>query len=191
MVRIRKRRDNTLIDAIEAISPLPFSGSVWRVTREGRDPTQCSRSGGRWDDGTFDVLYTSAERLGAISEMKFHIMRGQPVIPSRVAYKLYEIDVALDRTLQLLDLAALKSIGLDITRYGQLSYDDKGAEYPRSQDIAEVAHFLDYDGLVVPCARYDCSNVVVFCDRVLPETLTVTADHGPVNLARELTRELK
>lgn len=79
MGRTRKRRDSTLIDAIEAIAPLPFSGPVWRVTREGRDPTRCSGSGGRWDDGAFDVLYTSAERLGAISEMKFHIERGQPV----------------------------------------------------------------------------------------------------------------
>lgn len=181
MVRTRKRRDNTLIDAIEATDPLPFSGSVWRVTREGRDPTQCSRSGGRWDDGTFDVLYTSAERFGAISEMKFHIMRGQPVIPSRVTYKLFEIDVALERSLQLLDLAALESIGLDIARYGQLSYENKEAEYPRAQEIAEVAHFLDYDGLVVPCARYECSNVVVFCDHVRPEVLTMTVDHGPVD----------
>lgn len=181
MVRTRKRRDNNLIDAVEAIDPLPYTGSVWRVTREGRDPTQCSRSGGRWDDGTFDVLYTSAERLGAISEMKFHIMRGQPVVPSRVTYKLYEIDVVLGRTLRLLDLAALETIGLDISRYGQLSYEDKDAEYPRSQDIGEVAHFLDYDGLVVPCARYVCQNVVVFCDRVPPDALSVNKDHGMVD----------
>lgn len=181
MVRNRKRRDNNLIDAIEAIDPLAFSGPVWRVTREGRDPTQCSRSGGRWDDGTFDVLYTSAERVGAISEMKFHIMRGQPVIPSLVTYKLFEIDVALERSLQLLDMTKLEAIGLDISRYGQLSYEDKDAEYPRSQDIAEVAHFLDYDGLVVPCARYECSNAIVFCDRVALDALSMAKDHGTVD----------
>lgn len=181
MIRTRKRRDNNLIDAIEAINPEPFSGNVWRVTREGRDPTQCSRSGGRWDDGTFDVLYTSANRLGALSEMKFHIMRGQPVMPSKVRYKLYEIEVSLRDSLRLLDLVALKEVGLDISRYGQLSYEDKDVEYPRSQDIAEVAHFLDYDGLVVPCARYDCKNIVVFCDRVTPDALSIVKDHGEVD----------
>ena len=84
MIRTQKRCDNTLIDAIEKIDPLSFSGTVWRVTREGRDSTQGSRSGSRWDDGSFDVLYTSSERADAISEIKFHIMRRQPVISSLV-----------------------------------------------------------------------------------------------------------
>lgn len=181
MVRTRKRRDNQLIDAIEAIEPLTYSGHVWRVVREGRDPTRCSASGGRWDDGTFDVLYTSEARAGAISEMKFHLMRGQPVMPSLVTYRLYELEVKLGRALKLLDLATLSMIGLDINRYGQLSYEERGAEYPRSQDIGEVAHFLDYDGLVVPSARYECLNVVVFCDRVPPEALIVRMDHGRID----------
>jgi RES domain-containing protein len=181
MVRVRKRRDNKLIDAIEAIDPIPYSGPAWRVVREGRDPTQCSRSGGRWDDGTFDVLYTSESRLDAISEMRFHLMRGQPIVPSQVSYKLYEIEVAMDRALKLLDLEALAQVGLDTSRFGQLSYEEKDAEYPRTQDIGEVVHFLDFDGLVVPSARYDGLNVVVFCDRVLPEALNKKTDHGAVN----------
>lgn len=177
----RKRRDNRLIDAIEAINPVQYSGTVWRVVRQGREPTQCSRSGGRWDDGTFDVLYTSEKRDGALAEMRFHLMRGQPVMPSRVAYNLYEIDLALQRALKMLDLAALQAAGLDTSRYGQLSYEGKDAEYPRSQDIAEAAHFLDYDGLIVPSARFDCLNVVAFCDRVTPDALIVKRDYGQVD----------
>ena len=177
----RKRRDSALIDAIEAIAPAVYSGTVWRIARQGRDPTQCSRSGGRWDDGTFDVLYTSQQREGALAEMRFHLMRGQPVMPSRVRYNLFEIDLALDRALRLLDLAALQKVGLDTARYGQLSYEEKHAEYPRSQDIGEAAHFLDYDGLIVPSARHDCLNVVAFCDRIPPEKILVSADHGEVD----------
>jgi len=177
----RKRRDNRLIDAIEAITPVAYSGVVWRVVRQGRDPTQCSRSGGRWDDGTFDVLYTSQRREGALAEMRFHLMRGQPVMPSRVRYSLFEIDLSLQRALKLLDLAALQRIGLDTARYGQLSYEEKHAEYPRSQDIGEAAHFLDYDGLVVPSARHDCLNVVAFCDRIPPAALMTRTDHGEID----------
>ncbi|MES0066058.1 RES family NAD+ phosphorylase [Mesorhizobium sp. M0074] len=176
----RKRRDSRLIDAIEAIVPVEYSGTVWRVVRQGRSLIQCSSSGGRWDDGTFDVLYTSQEREGALSEMRFHLTRGQPVIPSRVRYNLFEIDLALDRTLRLLDLAALQTLGLDTSRYGQLSYQEKHAEYPRSQDIGEAAHFLDYDGLIVPSARYDCLNVVAFCDRLPAGAMTIRTDHGEI-----------
>ena len=181
MARDRKRRDNALIDAIENIAPIEFSGTVWRVVRAGRDPTRCSSSGGRWDDGSFDVLYTSMERQGALAEMRFHLMRGQPVIPSLVSYKLYELVLNLGRALKLLDLTALASVGLDVARFGQLAYNEKHVEYPRSQDIGEVAHFLDYAGLVVPSARHDCLNVVAFCDRLLPTAISVRADHGVID----------
>lgn len=177
----RKRRDSALIDAIEAVSPVHYSGVVWRVTRTGRNPVQCSRSGGRWDDGTFDVLYTSEKREGALAEMKFHLIRGQPVMPSQVTYDLHELSVSMGRALKLLNLEALQALGMDTARFGQPSYEGRLAEYPRSQDIAEVAHFLDFDGLVVPCARYACLNVIPFCDRLAPEHLQPVRNHGVIN----------
>jgi RES domain-containing protein len=188
MIAPRKRRDSALIDAIEALTPVSYSGHVWRVARTGRNPVQCSRSGGRWDDGTFDVLYTSETREGALAEMKFHLMRGQPVMPSLVTYDLHELDIAMGRALKLLDLDALKSLGMDTSRYGQPSYEGRLAEYPRSQDIAEVAHFLDFDGLIAPSARHPCLNVIPFCDRLKPEALEPAKNHGLINWAdyREL-----
>ncbi|WP_439573402.1 RES family NAD+ phosphorylase [Phreatobacter sp.] len=183
MAPVRRRRDNTLIDAIEAHRPARFEGTVWRVVREGRSPIDCARSGGRWDDGTFDVLYTAAERDGAVAEMFFHLGRGQPVFPSQVRYELHELSVALERALRLVDLAALAALGLDTAKYGQLSYEARNDEYPRSQDIAEVAHFLEFDGLIVPNARWACSNVILFCDRVPPTAMEAVHNHGLVDWA--------
>jgi RES domain-containing protein len=183
VAQVRRRRDSNLIDAIESIDPVRFEGSVWRIVSEGRSPVAPSRSGGRWDDGSFDVLYTSMERDGAIAELYFHLARGQPVFPSRVRYALHEISVALARALRLLDLEALARLGLDTARYGQLSYDGRADEYPRSQDIAEVAHFLEFDGLLVPSARWNCGNVVLFCDRVPPAAMKATHHHGRVDWA--------
>jgi RES domain len=73
------RRDDRLIDALEALPAVPVSGTAWRIVKDGRDPSACSASGGRWDDATFDVLYTSCERNGAAAEMFFHLRRGRPV----------------------------------------------------------------------------------------------------------------
>lgn len=182
MIDIRRRRDSNLIDVVEAHAPIRFNGSVWRVVRDGRDPTVCSRSGGRWDDGTFDVLYTSQRREGAIAEMYFHLARGQPVFPSQVRYRLYELHVSLERALKLVDLEVIARIGVDTARFGQLSYQERGTEYPRSQDVAEVAHFLEFDGLIVPSARRNCLNVVLFCGRILSSAVEVVADHGLVDL---------
>lgn len=78
------------------------------------------------------------------------------------------------------DLAAL---GLDATRCGQLSYSERIQEYPRSQEIAEMAHFLDCDGLLAPNARWDCTNLVLFCDRLKPDTMEAVRDHGLIDWA--------
>ena len=180
MNTVRTRRDSRLIDAIEAIDPVEYEGTVWRATREGRDPILCSSSGGRWDDGSFDVLYTSQEAQGAISEIRYHLSQGQPIFPTLVKYKLYELEVRLDRALQLLDLPALQSLGLNTATYGRLSYERASEEYPRTQEIGEVAHFLDFDGLIVPSARHDCPNLVLFCDRV-NMLVELKEDHGLID----------
>lgn len=181
---VKARRDNTLIDALEAIEPVTFAGAVWRLVRDGRDPLQCSASGGRWDDGSFDVLYTSMSKAGAVEEMRFHLMRGQPVMPSKVRYRLFELEIALERALQFLDLGSLAAVGLKTETFGRLSYQQKNDEYPRTQEIAEVAHFLDFDGLVVPSARSEERNVVVFCDKVQSLQQSPVKDHGLVDWSR-------
>lgn len=181
MAPTRRARDNALIDALENIQPVNFAGPVWRVVRDGRDPLTCGASGGRWDDATFDVLYTSQTGDGAVAEMHFHLSRGLPVIPSRVAYHLYELRVAMTRALKLADLAAFEALGVDASRYGALSYADRDDEYPRTQDIGETAHFVGFDGLIVPSARWDGMNVILFCDRVPPEATEVVKDRGRID----------
>lgn len=182
---VKARRDNRLIDALEAIKPVIFEGSVWRLVRDGRDPLQCSASGGRWDDGTFDVLYTSVSRSGVLEEMRFHLMRGQPVMPSKVSYRMFEIGLSLARALQFLDLEVLSGVGLNTKAFGRLSYEQKNDEYPRTQEIGEVAHFLDFDGLVIPSARSDAKNAVVFCDKVEGLRESNVSDRGMIDWAKD------
>jgi RES domain len=183
-------RDARLMDALEAIETQGFSGNVWRVVREGRDPCLCNASGGRWDDGTFDVLYTSMERNGALAEMYFHLMRGQPVFPSKLRFNLFELKLDLKAVLPFPALDDLKALGLDTRRYGQLDYANRHEEYPTTQQIGEIASFLGCDGMIVPSARYACANMVVFCRNAGELASTILADHGLINwsdVARELT----
>jgi RES domain-containing protein len=181
MATLHRARDNALIDAIEGIAPTRFVGDVWRVVRTGRDVLASSSVGGRWDDTTFDVLYTSQTADGAVAEMHFHLSRGQPVIPSKVSYQLYQLKIDLAKVLRLADLNAIRNLGVDISRYGALSYNDRTQEYPRTQEIAETAHFVGFDGLIVPNARWSCMNAIVFAGRIGPDSLDVTKDHGQID----------
>jgi len=185
MATIRSARDNRLLDALENIPPETFAGRGWRIVRDGRDPVQCSAVGGRWDDRTFDVLYTSSSADGALAEMYFHLRRGQPVMPSQVHYRLFELSIRLSSSLRVASLVELSSLGLQTASFGQLSYAEREQEYPRTQEIAEAAQFIGRDGIIVPSARSQWPNIVVFCDPAGPEAVEVVKDHGLVDWDRQ------
>lgn len=176
-----RSRDVRLIDALDGRPGLALERVVWRVVREGRDPCECSASNGRWDDATFDVLYTSCDREGSVAEMRFHLLKGQPIIPSKVGFFLYELKVRLENVLDLSNRGLLTDLGMDLGTFGMLSYGDHRGEYPQPQQISEVAHFHGHDGLLVPSARADCENLVVFCDRIDPEQIEMSKNHGLVS----------
>ncbi len=180
-MRTRRPRDSKLIDALDKRPRITFDDASWRVVREGRDVLQGSHAGGRWDDATFDVLYTSLEADGAIAEIHYHLSKGQPVFPSKVSYRLHELRVVLSGGIRFLKVEELEPLGVRAERYGRLAYGDREQEYRRTQEIAEATHFLGCDGLIVPNARWSCLNLVVFTDRSKPDTLMVNRDAGLID----------
>ena len=177
----RPPRPKALLDAIEAETPTRFSGQVWRVVTDGFDPLRPSRAGGRWDDGSFDVLYTSESRDGALAESWFHAAKGQPIIPSKVAKRLYQIEAELHRVLDLSSNGKLASLGVNMAAYGRLSYIQRVEEYPALQQIGEVAFFHEYQAVIVPSARWPGTNVVIMTEHVALTQLEIVGDE-PVDL---------
>lgn len=180
-------RDRNLIDTLDMLEPRLFEGRVWRVTRDGRDPTLFFGGGNRWDDGTFDVLYTSLTSEGALAEMRFHLSRGQPVIPSKIRYRLHELEVHVNGVLDITDKELLNGIGVDIRTFGKLPYLDRHGEYEACQKIAEAVHFLGSDdpgdpsAVLVPNARHPGNNLVLFADYVSPDDVRHVKDHGIID----------
>lgn len=153
----RKARDPDLLELIDKFERIPFAGQVWRVVRETRDPLQASPVGARWDPGTFDVLYTSLDRDGALEEMYFHLSR-QPVFPS-VPFKLHRISAKATKVLQLPEMEMLEALGVNTQKFAEL-------DYTRTQAIGDAAYFLGFDGLIVPSARSHFLNLVLFDARI-------------------------
>lgn len=180
-------RDRRLIDTLDVLETQVFKGRVWRITRDERDPTIFFGGGNRWDDGTYEVLYTSLTREGALAEMKFHVSRGQPIIPSKIRHRLHELEVHINGVLDLTDNGLLERLGVDQATYGKLPYLDREGEYEACQKIGEAAHFLgsddaeDASGILVPNARLNGTNLVIFGDYVNPENITHVEDHGIID----------
>lgn len=180
-------RDRALIDALERLETEPFDGTVWRITRDGRDPTLFFGGGNRWDDGTFDVLYTSLSREGALAEMRFHVGRGQPVIPSKIKYRLHELRVHVPDVLRLTDPILLSELGINMGNFGRMPYLRREGEYEACQRVAEAVHFIgsedasDPSAIRVPSARSAGENLVLFSDYVEPDDVEHVENHGVID----------
>jgi hypothetical protein len=143
---------------LEKLDPKPFDSDVWRVVRKGRDPLRGSSASGRWGAaGELEVLYTSEQRDGALAEVGFRLSL-EPVWPSLIQHQIHVLAVKAERILHLVDMRELGNLGVDISRYETF-------EYGPTQAIAAAAHFLEFDGMLVPSARFACSNLVLFIDR--------------------------
>lgn len=173
MVDLRKARDLGLLDTLDAFAREPFQETVWRVTREDRDPLLAAASVSRWCDGSFDLLYTSCERNGALSEV-YAVLQSQPVFPSKVNWVTHRLIVTCKRVLKI-DAARLEALGVAPALY-------RGRDYTRCRQISDAAYFLDFDALLVPSARWPCSNLVIFADKLKPEDFILeSSERRPID----------
>lgn len=178
----RRARDLALLDLIDSHDGISFGGDVWRIVREERDVLQGYPAGARWDPDTFDVLYTSLVREGALAEIHSHLSR-QPVFPSKLRSVLHRLSVRTTRTLKIADLEALEGLGVSRETYASLTYD-------RCQEIGDAAQFLGVDGILAPSARWPCQNLVLFIDRLDPGDLQLV-ESEPIDwqVWREMQRK--
>jgi RES domain-containing protein len=164
----RRGHDDRLLDALDDLDGIAFAGIVWRVVRAGRSVLDGSRGAGRWNPAHLSVLYCAQDADGALAEIFFHLSRGQSVFPSRMKHDLFKLQVRTANTLQLLDMDQLRRLGVDDARYRELLYQ-------RTQEIADAAAFLGFDGLIAPSARYECNNLILFLQEFDPENIEVMA----------------
>lgn len=156
-------RDLALLDLIDAFERERFSASVWRVCREGLDPSLGAPSLSRWCNGQFDVLYTSFERDGALAEIHA-LLSLQPVFPSKIISRAHRLSISVTKSLRLADLPTLARLGVDVSQYGE-------RDYAKTQAIADAAWFLDFDGIVAPSARWPCLNAILFPERLTDKAI--------------------
>ncbi len=106
--------------------------------------------------GGASVLYTSLAREGALAEISFYW--GQLTPRPTKPVMLHTLRVVAHRTLKLVR-AEIQELGVAESTYS-------GANLPRTQEIGAAVEFLGCDGLIAPCARWACDNLVLFPDKM-------------------------
>lgn len=148
-------RDAELLAKLESYPTERFEGVVYRATRQNLDPLVTSRSAGRWmQPDVASVLYTSMYREGALAEISFHWSQFTPM-PTKPA-TIHTLQVTAHRTLRLLRV--------DLPKLGVPASEFTMVNHPRTQQIGAAVEFLGCDGLIAPCARWACDNLILFPD---------------------------
>lgn len=148
--------DRQLLDTLEQLGGRPLQHDVWRVSWASRNVLQGGWGAGRWNaTGVSQALYTSLDMDGAIAEIYYHL--SQHPVRSTADKLLYRLMVSTKNTLCLDDRDTLARLGLGPQ---SLALTDVA----RSQEIGAAAHLLEYDSLLVPNARWPCSNLVIFSE---------------------------
>lgn len=162
---------------------VPLTAVVIRVVQAGLDPlgTEGSlKAGGRWNPpNEFGALYTSLEAATAAKEVA-RGLRQRGIDPTAFppdAWWAYELEVMLDRVIDLTNPDVLQTIGV--------SQDSlTGPDLDIAREIAGQARERGYEALLVPSAADPGSkNLVMFVDR-----LTVTPNvlsSRPVSFGEE------
>jgi RES domain-containing protein len=188
---MRKIRDPELIEKLQQIDVAPLHTSAWRITRGGRNPMVATSPKGRWDDGSFPVLYTALEADVARAELYWHLTRGQPVYPSALQLHLHELSVTAERAISIIEPPRLLELGIDLQRYGSMDFAHLQAEYSQTQKIGEVSNFLGVDAIIVPSARAPGHNLVILTGNLGENGIQHVRDHGPQDLRRWATNHGK
>jgi len=100
------------------------------------------------------VLYTSTDREGAKAELSFHLGMLAPLPTKPMVLHALQIETVKTICIGRKDFSAL---GIDETKFNDIGYD-------RTPLVGDAAAFLGCDGLIAPSARWNCDNLVVFCD---------------------------
>lgn len=158
-----------LLDRLQAVNGNPWEGRVFRHMFADYPPDAENTRGARWNPAEVAAIYTSLTRDGVIAEAE-HQIALQP-IPPRVQRTVYEIEIVLTNVLDLADPEVLHSLDL-------ASDDVAGDDMTACQQIGGAAAWLKHDGILVPSARSEATNLVIYA-----------ANREPVSRFEVLARE--
>src|SRR5579859_5241837 len=130
----------------------PYFDTCSMTTR----PELANTRGARWNPPGLAAIYTSEDRDTAIAEGQ-HAIDMQPLRPTARRY-IYELRISARKTLRITPS--------DLPHLGLSTDDLVASDFTACQRVAAHAAFLDFDALIVPSARADGANVVIFVNEL-------------------------
>lgn len=151
--------DRALLEEIEKLTATPWEGLVFRHMFGDYPPDRENVRGARWNPPEIPAIYTSTRKEVALAEAEYQI-DNQPLRPwaRRV---LYHVNVRLASVLDLTDGQSLIKLGITEDNLQSLNHSP-------CQKVGGAVDWLGHDGLLVPLARANGSNLIIYPNRQTP-----------------------
>jgi RES domain-containing protein len=146
-----------LVDQLSALPATAWSGDVFRWTFTGTPPDRANTRGARWNPPGVPALYTSFARDIILAESDY-LIQAQGIPPNRVR-EIHTFSLSLKSVLDLSDRALLRRLGIDDAAL-------QDTDYSRCQMVGGAVERLRNDGLIVPLARGQGNNLVIFVNHI-------------------------
>lgn len=151
--------DPRFLDAIEKQARENWRSTVWRATVGDSPVIRTNTGGARWNPPGVEALYCSIDKNAAMAELQYLLSR-QPV-PVTNETKITALSVSIRRVVDLSTDEAAVAIG-------HVRSDFVADDVRIPQGIGAAIEWLGIAGLLVPSARYDGVNLVLFMKNVSP-----------------------
>jgi RES domain-containing protein len=145
-----------IIDRLQEVEAVGWVGVVFRYMLAGLPPDRENSRGARWNPPETRAIYVSLDRETMLAEANFYI--GQQPRAPKVKRTLYRIGVELSSVIDLSEWARLSAFGIDRKSFASVGYE-------QFQMIGGSAEWLGHDGLLVPSARSNGTNLVIYPNR--------------------------
>src|SRR3989304_7567149 len=145
------------LTALSSLTTASFESSVYRVVVERLKDKVISTEGNRFFPGRYHlsgeggILYTSLTKEIALKEIERHATRS--MLQGKLV--MTEINVRLDKVLDLTQASTLKILGLS-------KNDLISSDYSITQAISMIAREAGLRGLIVPSTTSGGTNLIIF-----------------------------
>lgn len=165
--------DPQLLDALEQFDSSPWQGTVYRHVLGSYAPDLANVRGARWNPPEVSALYVSIEEETAKAEGA-RVLEVQSV-PPRVKRSIYELDVRLERVLDL-------TVGTRLADVGLTDSDLQADSFEACQRVGGAVAWIGHDGLLVPSARVTSgSNLVIYISNQAAESEIQSRRHWEIH----------
>jgi RES domain-containing protein len=146
----------SLENVLASLHGAAWSGRVYRVMLNDYPPDRENTQGARWNPPDVAAIYACFEPAVCIAEIEYNLARQPRPVRRDLRKTLYEIEVTLAAVVDLTPLLPqLERIGIGAS---QIFADDMKT----SQEIGRLITWFGFDGLIVPSARYEGKNLVIY-----------------------------